>query len=111
VRLLQIEKVDARHFSPADIDAGLPPGADPEGASIVYLVSAFPGPERERADKIDKQVRALFPRALVVKILCPGVTAPIERSESAGNADHVGGSLVQAIEICMSSQKRVTGPS
>jgi predicted PurR-regulated permease PerM len=105
VRLLQIEKVDARHFSPADLDAGLPPGAGPEGISIVYLVSAFPGPERERAEAIGKQVREPCPRALVVKILCPGVTAPVERSESAGNADHVAGSLVQAIEICMSWQK------
>ncbi|MGO9514181.1 MAG: AI-2E family transporter [Steroidobacteraceae bacterium] len=106
VRLLRTEKIDARHFSPADLDAGLPPGADPEGVSIIYLVSAFPGPERERADAIGKQVRALFPRALVVKILCPGVTAPVERGESAGNADHVAGSLVQAIEMCLSWQKR-----
>ena len=111
VRLLRTEKIDARHFSPADVDAGLPPGADPEGVSIVYLVSAFPGPERERADAIGKQVRELFPRALVVKILCPGVTALAERGESAGNADHVAVSLVQAIEICLSWQKRVTGPS
>ncbi len=109
VRLLRTEKIDARHFSPADLDAGLPPGADPEGVSIMYLVSAFPGPERERADAIGKQVRELFPRALVVKILCPGVTALAERGESAGNADHVAGSLVQAIEICLSWQKRVTG--
>lgn len=111
VRLLRTEKIDARHFSPADIDAGLPPGADPEGVSIMYLVSSFPGPERERADAIGKQVRELFPRALVVKILCPGVTARTERGESAGNADHVAVSLVQAIEICLSSQKRVTGPT
>ena len=111
VRLLRTEKIDARHFSPADVDAGLPPGADPEGVSIMYLVSAFPGPERERADAIGKQVRELFPRALVVKILCPGVAALAERGESAGNADHVAVSLVQAIEICLSSQKRVAGPT
>jgi len=108
VRLLQNEKIDARHFSPADLDAGLPPGADPAGISIVYLVSAFPGPERERAEAIGKQVRVILPRALVVKILCPGVTALAERGESAGNADHVTDSLVQAIEICLSLQKRVT---
>lgn len=110
VRLLRIQNIDARHFSPGDVDR-LPPGADPEGVSIVYLVSAFPGPERERADAIGKQVRELFPRALFVKILCPGVTAPAERGESAGNSDHVAVSLVQAIEICLSWQKRVAGPS
>jgi hypothetical protein len=74
----------------------------------MYLLSAFPGPERERADAIGKQVRELFPRALVVKVLCPGVTALAERDESAGNADHVASSLVQAIEICLSWRKRVT---
>ncbi len=111
VRLLRTEKIDARHFSPVDVDAGLPPGADPEGVSIMYLVSAFPGPERERADAIGKQVRELFPRALVVKILCPGVTALAEHGEGAGNADHVAVSLVQAIEICLSSQKRAAGPT
>src|SRR5271167_2648865 len=114
VRLLRIQSIDARHFSSGDVDR-LPPGADPDGVSIMYLASAFPGPERERADAIGKQVRELFPRALVVKILCPGVTALAERDESAGNADHVASSLVQAIEICLSWQKRVTarptGPS
>ena len=74
VRLLRIQKLDARHFSTADLDAGLPQGADPEGVSIVYLVSAFPNPERERADLISQQVHELFPRGLVVRVLCPGVT-------------------------------------
>src|SRR5208283_2159006 len=56
VRLLRAEKIDARHFSPADVVSGLPPGADPDGVSILYLVSAFPGSERERGDAISKQV-------------------------------------------------------
>jgi predicted PurR-regulated permease PerM len=114
VRLLRIQNIDARHFSFGDVDR-LPPGADPDGVSIMYLVSAFPGPERGRADAIGKQVRELFPRTLVVKILCPGVTALAECGESAGNADHIASSLVQAIEICLSWQKRMTarptGPS
>jgi predicted PurR-regulated permease PerM len=102
VRLLRIQNIDARHFSPADLDGGLPPGADPEGVSIVYLVSAFPGPERDRADSIGKQVHELFPRAYLVKVICPGVTILPELGESTGNADHVAGSLVQAIQIGMS---------
>src|SRR5208283_548748 len=105
VRLLRTEKIDARHFSPADVDAGLPPGADPEGVSILYLLSAFPGPERERADSISRQIREVFPRAYLVRVFCPGVTALPELGESAGNADHVTSSLVQAIQICMSWQK------
>jgi predicted PurR-regulated permease PerM len=102
VRLLRIQKTDARHFSTADLDAGLPPGADPEGVSIVYLVSAFPNPERERADPISQQVHELFPCGLVVRVLCPGVTGLPEFANSAGGAEPVAASLVQALEICMS---------
>jgi predicted PurR-regulated permease PerM len=105
VRLLRIQKIDARHFSPADLDAGLPQGADPEGVSIVYLLSAFPNPERERADPISQQVHELFPRGLVVRVLCPGVTGLPELAKRTGGADHVASSLVQAIENCMSWQE------
>ena len=105
VRLLRIQKLDARHFSTADLDAGLPQGADPEGVSIVYLVSAFPNPERERADPISQQVHELFPRGLVVRVLCPGVTGLPKLAKSAGGTDHAASSLVQAIEICMSWQE------
>jgi predicted PurR-regulated permease PerM len=100
VRLLRAQKIDARHFSLADTGGGLPPGADPDGTSIVYLVSAFPGPERERADSIGKQIRKLFPQAYLVRVFCPGVTVVPEVGESAGNADHTANSLVQAIQIC-----------
>ncbi len=105
VRLLRIQKIDARHFSTADLDAGLPQGADPEGVSIVYLVSAFPNPDRERADPISQQVHELFPRGLVVRVLCPGVTGLPVLAKSAAGADHIASSLVQAIEICMSWQE------
>ena len=102
VRLLRIQRIDARHFSTADLDAGLPQGADPEGVSIVYLLSAFPNPERERADPTSQRVHESFPRGLVVRVLCPGVKGFPELAKSAGGVDHVASSLVQAIEICMS---------
>ncbi|MBV8319702.1 MAG: AI-2E family transporter, partial [Hyphomicrobiales bacterium] len=101
VRLLRAQKVDARHFSAADAQAGLPPGADSEGTSIVYLVSAFAGPERERADSIGEQARKLFPAAHLVKVFCPGVAVLAEVGERAGDADLSANSLVQAIQICM----------
>jgi predicted PurR-regulated permease PerM len=100
VRLLRAQKIDARHFSPADTGGGLPPGADPDGTSIVYLVSAFPGPERERADSISQQIRKLFPQAYLVRVFCPGVTVVPEIGASAGHADHTANSLEQAIQIC-----------
>jgi hypothetical protein len=55
-RLLRKEAMDARHFSAADADAGLPPGADPDTVAIIYLVSAFPGAEREEAPSIIPQL-------------------------------------------------------
>ncbi|HVN45600.1 MAG TPA: AI-2E family transporter [Steroidobacteraceae bacterium] len=102
VRLLRLQHIDARRFSIADLDAGLPPGATPDGTAIVYLVSAFPNPERERIDAISKQVHALFERALVVRVLCPGVTGLPQIGKASVGADHLAGSLVQAIEICQS---------
>jgi predicted PurR-regulated permease PerM len=102
VRLLRLQKIDARRFSTADLEAGLPPGADPDGVSIAYLLSAFPSPERQHADSISRRLHELFPPALVVRVLCPGVTALREPSKSAGGADHLADSLVQAIEICES---------
>jgi len=102
VRLLRMQKIDARHFSPGELEGGLPRGAEPAGVSIVCLMSAFPSPERERADSISKQVHELFPCALRVRVFCPGVTALPELASNDGDADQVASSLVQAIQICMS---------
>jgi predicted PurR-regulated permease PerM len=99
-RLLLSQKIDARHFSPAELDAGLPPGADPDGVSIIYLVSAFPSPERERTDSLDKHAHEIFPYAHVVRVFCPGVTALPNVGESAGRTDHTVSSLVQAMRVC-----------
>jgi len=105
VRLLRIQRIDARHFSPADVEGGLPPGADPEGVSIVYLVSAFPGPERARADSISQQIRGLLPLSSLVRVFCPGVSVLPESGDSAGSADDTASSLEQAIQICTSWQE------
>jgi hypothetical protein len=71
VRSLRSQSKDARHFSPADLGAGLPPGADPDGVAIVFLVSAFPSTERGRADSISEQIHALLPQANRIKVFCP----------------------------------------
>jgi len=102
VRLLRSERMDARHFASAEIDAGLPPGADPEGVAIVFLVSAFPSPERERADSISQPLHRLLPQANLIKVFCPGVTAVSGPGSSAGNDEPTVSSLGQAIEICVS---------
>lgn len=104
VRLLRGERIDARHFSPAEIDAGLPPGADPDGVAIVFLVSAFPSPERERADSISQQLHELLPQANLMRVFCPGMGA-LSKSSENGNAEPTAGSLGEAVQISVSWQK------
>ena len=104
VRLVCGEKIDARHFSSADIDAGLPPGADPDGVAVVFLVSAFPSPERERADSISRRVHEFLPQANVIRVLCPGVGA-LSKSSDKGIAEPTAGSLGEAVQISVSWQK------
>jgi predicted PurR-regulated permease PerM len=105
VRLLRSERIDARHFSTAEIDAGLPPGADPDGVAIAFLVSAFPSPDRERVDSISLQLHELLPQANLIRIFCPGVAAPPESGNSGDHPESTMNSLGQAIEICMSWQE------
>jgi hypothetical protein len=102
VRLLRSERIDARHFSTAEIDAGLPPGADPDGVAIAFLVSAHPSPERERADSISLQLQELLPQANLIRIFCPGVAALPESGNSRDHQESTVNSLGEAIEICMS---------
>ncbi len=103
VRLLRMQGIDARQFSPAEIDS-LPPGADPDGVSTVYLVSAFPGPERGRADPVSQKLRSLLPLSSQVRVFCPGVTVLPGLDDGAADGDHTASSLVEAIQICTSLQ-------
>jgi len=109
VRLLRKEGIDARHFSPADIDIGLPPGADPDGVAMVYVVSAFPSAERKRVDAISRQLQELFPGATLIRVLCPGVAAPSEPAESP-DAPAAVGSLEEAVQIALAWQKMRAKP-
>jgi predicted PurR-regulated permease PerM len=105
VRLLRSEKLDARHFSAREIESGLPPGADPDGVSIVFLVSAFPSPERERSEALRIQVGQLLPRAHVVRVFCPGVTASAELFTDA-RVERLANSLEQAVGLCIAWQEK-----
>jgi predicted PurR-regulated permease PerM len=105
VRVLRSEKVDGRHFSISDADAGLPPGADPNAVSIVYLVSAFPSAERERGDAVVQKVRELLPRAHVVKVFFPGLSEVPGPFDGIGAADQTASSFVQATQICVECQR------
>jgi len=109
VRLLRKEGIDARHFSPADIDTGLPPGADPDGVAMIYVVSAFPSAERTRADSISRQLQELFPGATLIRVFCPGVAARSEPAEG-GSAPAAVGCLEEAVQISQSWQKARSKP-
>ncbi|HVO46427.1 MAG TPA: AI-2E family transporter [Steroidobacteraceae bacterium] len=104
VRLLRKEGIDARHFSPADIEVGLPPGADPDGVAMVFVVSAFPSVERKRADPVSRQLQELFPRATIIRVCSPGVAPPAARAEEADSGT-AAGSLEEAVDIALSWQR------
>jgi len=104
VRLLRSERIDARNFSTAEIDAGLPPGADPDGVAVVFLVSAFPSPERKRADSISQPLHELWPHASLIRVFCPGA-AELSESSKSGNAESTADSLEEAVQISVEWQK------
>jgi predicted PurR-regulated permease PerM len=104
VRLLRAEGMDARHFSHEDVDAGLPPGADPDGVAIVYLVSAFPSPERKRVEQLSRQLQQLLSHAKLIRVFCPGVIA-LSAPTEYDNAVPTAGSLAEAAQISVSWQK------
>ena len=104
VRLLRSERIDARHFSTGEVDAGLPPGADPDGVAIAFLVSAYPSPERERADSISLRLHELLPQANLIRIFCPGIASLPQSSNSGDHPESTVNSLGEAIEICKSWQ-------
>ena len=100
VRLLRGQGFDARHFSPSDLNDGLPPGADPDGVSIVCVVSAFPGPERDGVARLSERARALLPMAHLEPVLFPGVTAWPEIGAPGDAPKGLTQSFVQAMRVC-----------
>jgi predicted PurR-regulated permease PerM len=102
VRLLRGERTDARNFSRSELDRGLPPGADPDGLAIVFLVSAFPSREREHVDPLSRQLHELLPNANLIRVFCPAVTALSASDNDAADAKTTVNSLSEAITICKS---------
>ena len=106
VRILRDQKIDARHFSVSD--GGPPPGASTDGVAIVYLVSAFPGPERERSGAVAERVRELLPGALLLNVFLPGVSAQPASITPVGHAHDTVTSFAQALQICLDQQRERT---
>jgi predicted PurR-regulated permease PerM len=101
VRILRDRKLDARHFSVKDAQMELPPEATPSSVAVVYLVSAFPGAERERIDAAAEYVRKMFPAALLVNVLLPGMPGQAQLIARPGKADYVVTCLADAVQLCL----------
>jgi hypothetical protein len=82
-----------------DLDAAPPPNAA-DAVSIVYVVSAFPSEERERAGATTLEMRRRFPQACIVAVFLPGMLLqPEEDDEAVGGADKSATSLGHAVQI------------
>jgi predicted PurR-regulated permease PerM len=105
VRALREQGRDARHVTIADLEAGPPPGANSTGVGAVYLVSAFPSPEREQSQATDEQVRQRLPNVRVISVFLPGILIPSDLSSHAGTREDVVDSFVQAVRACTQGQQ------
>jgi hypothetical protein len=106
VRILRDQKIDARHLSIEDLQAPPPPDASPGSVSMVYLVSALPGQERERGESAAELVRRRFPGACLITVFLPGILLqPGPAIDSIRNADKAATSLGHAVQICLSMQQ------
>ncbi len=102
VRILRDQKLDARHLSIDDLQQLPPPEARPGSVSMVYLVSAFPNAERQRADSTAAEIRRRFPGAFLVTVFLPGLLLQPESAiDTIRGADKAAGSFGEALRICL----------
>ena len=100
VRILRHQKLDARHFSADDSAPDLPHGATTNAVAVVYLVSAFPGAERERSAIVAEKISHQLPGVSLVNVFLPGMSVQPEPATPAANASRTVTSFVQALHIC-----------
>ena len=109
VRALREQGLDARHVSMEDLDAGArPPDANPAAISVAYVVSAFPSAEREHSEQRTARIREFFPNARVVAVFLPGMSIQPDGSSHVGTADRVVSSFVEAVQVCLETQRLET---
>jgi len=102
VRVLRDQKIDARHFSLADLAQPGPPGGSAQNISMVQLVSAFPSAERQQCRAVAEGVRRRFPTACIVAVLLPGTLAqPMLPEAGTNGVDKVAVSFIEAQQISL----------
>jgi hypothetical protein len=109
VRSLREQRLDARHISMPDLDAGSrPPDANPDAIAIAYLVSAFPSREREHPEKTIDRIRELLPKARIVSVFHPGISIQPDLTAHVGNVDGAVSSFVEAVQVCLERHQPAT---
>jgi hypothetical protein len=110
VRILRVQKIDARHMSIEDMAAAPPANTNPADAvSIAYIVSALPGEERRRGEATAEEMRRLFPHACIVAVFLPGILLqPDSAIDTLRGADKAASSLGHAVQICLDLQREPT---
>lgn len=100
VRALREQGLDARHVSMEELGAeSRPPDANPAAVAIAYLVSAFPGPQREYSKQTADRLREQLPNARVVTVFLPGMSIQPELSPHIGNGDCGVSSFLAAVQV------------
>jgi hypothetical protein len=105
VRILRNQKQDARHFSVQDADVVIPPEATPGAVAIVYLVSAYPGAERDKSDSVAGRIREILPGSLLVNVFLPDLSGIPESPARQGSCDHAVSSFGEAVRLCLERQQ------
>jgi hypothetical protein len=107
VRILRTEKMDSRHLTLEDFDSPTPEGGNPESVSLICLVSAEPGEERERAAGATTLLRNRFGNIHILKVFLPGRQRQHEAiDQEGGELDDSASSFVQALQKCLEWYRR-----
>ncbi len=80
VRILRTQDIDARHLSLDDLGHEPPPGASSDGIAMLFVVSAYPAEEWERAVAVLPALRERFTDAVFVGLLSEGEFAPADEA-------------------------------
>ena len=80
VRILRTQDIDARHLSLDDLGRGPPPGASPDSIAMLFVVSAYPADEWDRAAAVLPALRERFTGAVFVGLLSEGEFTPADEA-------------------------------
>lgn len=102
VRILRSRKLDARHMSIDEVGRALPPEASAGGVSLVFMVSAAPGPARLVAEPTAVQLRARFASACLVTVFLPSLMLQPEPAiDTIRSADKSAASFEEALQVTL----------